>query len=158
MEKPITPLNQPNPPGAPELYYASLVANLLVYGAGALIFSVIAYFGAHTGSWLAVVKTLGMFATIGMVIAAVVGFLIVAPMGTAYGLAMLKLSRPAWWQGPVTGALVALSLEAFVIFVVSQEALEAEMGNVVTLSIPVALAMIAGAFVQRKLLHWPTTA
>ncbi len=145
-------------PKPTELFRAGLMANALVYIGGAVIFTIISYFGTQTGGWLTVFKTLLMFATMGVVAAAALGFLIVAPIGTAFAMAILRISPAGWWQGPLTGALVAVSLEAFAVLVISQETLEWELGNLFTLSIPVILAMAAGGYVQRAMLQWPPRA
>lgn len=143
------------PPGVPELFMASLIATALVYVAGALVFSAISYLGTRTGGTTAMVQSFMMFATVGLLAATALAFLVVAPIGTAWGLAMLKVSPPGWWQGPLTGALVALSLEAIVLALFASEPLQRDWGNVAMLAIPVALAMIAGAIVQHRVLRWP---
>ena len=150
----MTAITQTRPRPA-ELFRAGLMANALVYIGGAVIFTGISYFGTQTGGWLTVFRTLLMFATMGVVAAAALGFLIVAPIGTAFGMAILRISPAGWWQGPLTGALVALSLEAFAVLVISQETLEWELGNLFTLSVPVILAAAAGGYVQRAMLQWP---
>ncbi len=142
-------------PQAAQLFYGSLIATAMVYGAGALIFVFISYFGAQSGGWMGVAKAVMMAAFFGTVAAAALGFLVIAPLGTALGLLMLRFTTPGWWQGALTGALVAIALEAFLVLVVSQEALRWEWGNVVTLSLPIILAMFAGTYVQHKILRWP---
>lgn len=142
-------------PGVSELFFASLVASALVYIAGALVFSGISFLGTRTGGFFAVLQSLAMFATVGLIAAITLVFLVVAPLGTAVGLAMLKVSPPGWWQGPITGALVALTLEGVVLAVFASEPLQPEWGNAATLAIPVILAMVAGAVVQHKVLRWP---
>lgn len=142
-------------PGVSELFFASLVASALVYVAGALVFSGISFLGTRTGGFFAVLQSLVMFASVGLIAATMLVFLVVAPLGTALGLAMLKVSPPGWWQGPITGALVALTLEALVLVLFANEPLQPEWGNVATLAIPVALAMVAGAIVQQRVLCWP---
>lgn len=143
-------------PGVSELFFASLIASALVYIAGALVFSGISFLGTRSGGFFAVFQSLAMFASVGLIAATMLVFLVVAPLGTALGIAMLKVSPPGWWQGPITGALVALTLEGVVLAVFASEPLQPEWGNAAMLAIPVVLAMAAGSIVQHKVLRWPT--
>ncbi len=142
-------------PDAVELYLASLAATAIVYVAGIAFLAVMSYFAANGGGWQQVAQTVFVVGVIGLLFAAGAAFMIVAPLGAAFGLMVLKISPPGWWQGPLTGALVAIALEAFVLLFVSREPLEWEWGNAVTLLLPIVLAMMAGAYVQRRILHWP---
>ncbi|MHA7820865.1 MAG: hypothetical protein ACX930_14555 [Erythrobacter sp.] len=143
------------PPAMPELYSASLVATGIVYVAGVSIYSAIILALGYFDEPVQILPTLLGFFTIGLLGAFFAGFFLVAPLGTLFGLAVLKFSRPGWWQGPLTGALVTLALEGIVIGIVSREPLHWELGNAVILAWPVLLAMIAGWFVQRRMLNWP---
>ena len=148
----------PEQPGAADLFTASLIAVAMVYGVGAVLFSAFSFLGTQSGGWLAVFKTFAMFATGGLLVAGIISFVIIAPIGTAIALAMLRITRPGWWQGPATGILVALSLEGIgfaALSAIPSEELRWEAGNLAVLLIPVVLAAFAGAYVQHKVLHWP---
>lgn len=142
-------------PGTRELFEASMVATILTYAGGALIFSAISFLGTHSGGWQAVLLSLLGFATIGLFMASLFGVVVVAPLGTAFAHAVLRLTPAGWWQGPLTGALVTVFMELFVIIVIAREELQWELGNLVTLGIPVVLAALAGGWVQRRILGWP---
>ena len=143
-------------PKSADLYRASLVATALVYGVGSAIYSVILFALSKEGGFGLFVQTLLAFGSIGVVVATVLALVVVAPLGTVFGSAILRLTPPGWLQGPLTGALVALALEAIVVFFIAQQPMEAEWGNAVMLAYPIALAMIAGAMVQRYMLQWPS--
>ncbi|XUU61610.1 hypothetical protein ACRAQ6_04890 [Erythrobacter sp. HA6-11] len=140
---------------ATELYFASLIATAIVYAAGMLIFSALSFFGQQTGGWGAVFSTLMFAIFVGTIAATAIALLITGPLGTGIGLAIVRFTPAGKWQGPVTGALVAIVLEAFTVLVVAQERMEWEGGNAVMLAIPIILAMIAGAIVQQRVLRWP---
>lgn len=146
-------------PPAPQLFYASLIATGLVYAAGTVLFSGMSYFGQHTGGLMRVLQTFLILATFGAGVALALAFVLIAPIGTAFALAVLRIAPARWWQGPLTGALVAVTLEALVLgfaFVIAQQPLEREGGNAVMLGVPVILAMIAGGIVQNRILKWPS--
>lgn len=148
-------------PSAGDLFIASLMAAALVYCAAAVLFSGFSFLGTQSGGLLAVVQTFALFATFGLAVAVFLSFLFIAPLGTALGMAILRITPPAWWQGALTGLLVALSFEGLVLLAlmaVPSDDLQLELGNLVMFAIPVVLAVIAGAYVQRRVLHWPGNA
>lgn len=146
------------PPQATEIYFASLVATGLVYLAGVLIYTAIVFVGGNLDNVTGILMVLFGFLTMGVIFAAFAGLAVVGPLGTGFGLLVLKVTKAGWWQGPLVGALVTVTLEAFVVFVVSREELYWEWGNAVMLTWPVILAMIAGWYVQRRVLKWPNGA
>lgn len=144
-------------PGMPELYISSLIATAMVYLSGIVLFAGLSYFGSNSGGWQAVGQLLGLGLVWGIIPVAAAALMVIAPLGCAFGLIVLRFTPAGWWQGPLTGALCALSLEAVVFLAIQLNSPHDgwDWGNVVTLSIPVALAMIAGRIVQQRFLDWP---
>lgn len=142
-------------PKATELFYASIIATALVYAAGMLIISALVLATSRFEEWPRFVETFLMAGTVGTLMATFAGLVLIAPMGTGCALAILRLTRPAWWQGPLTGLLVAMSLEAGVLAIVGQAVIRPTAANAITMSLPVVLAIFAGGYVQRRILHWP---
>ena len=98
---------------------------------------------------------LAFFATVGVFAAMLAAFILVAPLGTALGSIMLRLTPPGWWQGPATGVLVALTLVALTLGAFALSGTAIDLGTYAVAVVPVVLAPIAGAVVQRRILHWP---
>ncbi|EAQ28798.1 hypothetical protein NAP1_14403 [Erythrobacter sp. NAP1] len=142
-------------PGTPELFFASLVATALVYFTGIAIIAVMVGLTSSAGALSNMLTFLAMFATIGVGAAVFVAFLIVAPLGTAVGLAVLRLTPPAWWQGPLAGGLVAATLVAVTLLLFQLGGQPLDWGVYAMAAVPLALAPVAGGLVQKHLLHWP---
>ena len=146
-EKPI--------PATAELYFASLVATALVYLVGIAVIAALIALTSEANGYAGAFQFLAFFATLGVFFALIAGFLIVAPLGTAIGTLMLRFTPPGWWQGPVTGVLVALSLVALTLAFFGVRSEPLDMGTYATGAIPVVLAAFAGSFVQHRILRWP---
>lgn len=151
-------IEQKAPPKARELFLASLVATALVYGIGILIIAALVMVtSSNKGVGEALrdgLVFLGFFATIGVAAAAVVATVLVAPLGTALGKLMLCLTPAAWWQGPTTGALVALAMVALTLMALALTGETLDLGSYAVAAVPLILAPFAGAFVQYRILHW----
>lgn len=142
-------------PDARDLYRASLIAAAMVFAAAVLILAALAYFSSNGGGWPNVVQTLLIIGTLGTVFGAFATVALIAPLGTAIGSAVLRLTPPAWWQGPLTGMLVAIMLEALVLALFARFDEPWDAGSYVTLALPIVLALFAGAYVQHRILRWP---
>ena len=68
---------------------------------------------------------------------------------------MLRLTPAGWWQGPVTGLLVALTLVAVTLALFAWGQQPMDLGVYAMAAIPTVLAPLAGAFVQQRVLKWP---
>ena len=142
-------------PTVPELYIASLIATALVYVFGVVILTILVMATSDPGDWPHLAGTMALQGAAGSVIATFGAFTLIAPMGTLFALIMLRVSPPRWWQGPLTGVLVALALEGLVLGLFNQGVVRPTLGNAATMSLPVVLAFFAGGFVQRRILDWP---
>ncbi|MEM7779502.1 MAG: hypothetical protein AAF697_03810 [Pseudomonadota bacterium] len=156
-------MTQQNPaPSSKDLFLASLAASALVYGVGIIVIAALVIATSASKGFSEAVRDgllfLGFYSTVGMVVAAVVGLALLAPLGTAFGKLVLRLTPAAWWQGPATGVLVALSLVAITFAVASGLGEASDAGTYVMAAIPVALAPFAGAFVQYRFLRWAAPA
>ena len=141
-----------------ELFTASLVATALVYSVGILVIAILIGLTSEEG-WLGKSLTfLAFFGTIGAGAATLAGLVLVAPLGTAFGKLMLRLTPPAWWQGAVTGVLVALTLVAATLLLFSLGGQPMEPGLFAMAAIPILLSPFAGTIVQRRMLKWPEAA
>ena len=87
-------------PKSGDLFLASLVATALVYLLGILVIALLVAVTSSEDALKNAVTFLGFFATLGMGAAMVTAVLIVAPLGTALGKLMLRLTPAGWWQGP----------------------------------------------------------
>lgn len=143
------------PPKATELYFASLVATALVYLTGVALIAALIYLTSHTGGIRNAVEFLSIFATIGVAAALFAAFVIVAPLGTAVGQLILRLTPAAWWQGPITGVLVALTLVGLTFLTLGFRSQAWDTGTYAVAAIPVVLSGFAGSYVQRRILRWP---
>ena len=144
-----------NQPPATQLYFASLVATAMVYGGGVLIITALVIATGGTEDPMSLIEFILMAISVGTLLAAMAGIGLVAPLGTAFALAVLRLSPPGWWQGPLTGVLVALALVGLTIAVFGAQLYNDDMGNRIVMAIPVVLAFFAGGYVQRRILKWP---
>lgn len=142
-------------PEASELFFAGLVATGLVYLAGIAIIAVLIAITSQEQPLRIALTFLSFFATFGLGIAVALGFLIVAPLGAAWGKVMLRFTPAGWWQGPITGLLVSLTLVAVTLALFAWRQQPLDWGVYAMAVVPVALSPLAGAFVQRKMLHWP---
>ena len=142
-------------PDAAELFFASLIATALVYLTGVATIAALIYLTSPSGGFRNAFEFLSFFATIGIAAALFAAFLIVAPLGTAMGTLMLRLTPPAWWQGPVTGVLVALALVALTVLILGFSTERLDMGTYAVAAVPVVLSAFAGFYVQRRILRWP---
>ena len=138
-----------------ELFLASLVATALVYLTGIIVIAILVAATSAEDAFKNAFTFLGFFATIGVGAAMMAGFLIVAPLGTALGRLMLRLSPPGWWQGPATGVLVALTLVAVTLSLFAWGGQPMDPGLFAMAAIPIVLSPLAGAFVQQRVLKWP---
>ena len=143
-------------PQVPELFMASLIATALVYTAGSAIIIALSLVTSGDTGWQGVMEAVVFFAFFGAMLATAAAFLLVAPLGTAFGLAMLRVSPPGWWQGPLTGLLVAFALETIALALFGTDAIRWTVANIVTMSLPVVLSLFAGAYVQQRVLRWPS--
>ena len=142
-------------PDAADLFFASLVATALVYLVGIATIAMLVYLSSPTNGLRNAFEFLALFATIGVVGALFAAFLIVAPLGTAFGQLMLRFTPPAWWQGPMTGVLVALTLVLSTVAIFGFRSQAVDMGTYAVGAIPVVLSAFAGFYVQRHILRWP---
>lgn len=142
-------------PEATELFFAGLVATGLVYLAGIAIIAVLVAITSTEEPLRNAFTFLGFFATLGVGVAMVLGFLIVAPLATAWGKVMLRFTPAGWWQGPITGLLVSLTMVAMTLALFTFGEQPLDWGVYAMAAVPVVLSPIAGALVQRKMLNWP---
>ncbi|WP_162627586.1 hypothetical protein [Erythrobacter sp. KY5] len=145
-------------PGTPELFFAGLVATALVYFLGIAIIAALVGATSSHGAVGNMLTFLAMFATVGAGAAVFAAFLIVAPLGTAIGLAVLRLTPAAWWQGPLTGGLVAATLVSVTLLAFKLGGQPLDWGVYAMAIVPLVLAPIAGGLVQKHILHWPGSA
>ena len=149
---------QETAPKARELFLASMAATGLVYGIGILVIAVLVIItSAAKGLEQALldgVVFIGFFATMGVALAAIAGVFLVAPLGTALSKLILRVTPARWWQGPLTGALVALTVVALTLMALAASGEPLDMGTYAVAAIPVLLAPFAGAFVQYRILNW----
>lgn len=143
-------------PKASELYIASLVATALVYGFGIFLIAILLGLTSPSSGLRDAAVFLAFFTTVGFFAALCVGFVIVAPLGIAIGKIMLGVTPPAWWQGPVTGLLVALVFVPSTLALIRLTGEPLDMGTYAVAFVPIVLAPFAGALVQQRFLHWPT--
>jgi hypothetical protein len=87
-------------PAVPELFYASLVASGIVYLSALGLFTILELFSADAGRLQNALGILLVFGMHGAPVAIPLPFLIVAPLGTAIGLFMVRDTRPGPWPGP----------------------------------------------------------
>lgn len=143
-------------PDAIQLFQASLIATALVYLPGILIIAaLVALTSEGSEALINTLTFLGFFVTFGAGAAGFLGVAIVAPLGTGIGKIILRLSPPGWWQGPLTGALVAVAMVSLTLLAFWWGAQPMDGGLYAMAAVPLALAPLAGAFVQRQFLRWP---
>ncbi len=142
-------------PKPSQLFTASLVAAALVYAVGVVLIAVGVAATSPSGGVRDALVFLGFAATGGMVLSGLAGVAIVAPLGTAFGTLVLRLSQPGWWQGPLTGVLVATALIGGSVALLGWSGERVDAGTYAVAAVPFALAPLAGWFVQRRMLHWP---
>ena len=150
MEK--TAIARPKPA---DLFAASLAATALVYSVGISIIAVLVGFTSPSGGFSDALVFFTFFATVGVMFACLVGVLVVAPLGMAMGEIMLRATPPRWWQGPVTGLMVAATLVAITLGMIGLTGEPLDMGTYAVGAVPLLLAPFAGALVQKYMLHWP---
>ena len=156
MEAETPPQAAKGSPSAFDLFVASLLAAAIVYIVGITIIAMLVGLTSQTDRLAQGLTFLIFFATIGAGVALLVSFLIVAPLGTAWGRLVVRFTAPAWWQGPLTGLLVALSLLAVMLAIFGIASQPLDMGTRTIAAVPVILAPVAGGFVQHTILRWPT--
>lgn len=142
-------------PKPTDLFVASLAATGLVYSVGIMIIAVLVGLTSPTDGLSDALVFFTFFATVGVMFACVVGVLVVAPLGMAMGEIVLRATPPRWWQGPVTGLMVAAILVAITLGMIGLTGEPLDMGTYAVGAVPLLLAPFAGALVQRHMLHWP---
>ena len=138
-----------------QLFTATLVAAALFYAVGVVLIAIEVAATSPSGGVRDALVFLGFAATGGMFVSGLAGVAIVAPLGTAFGTLVLRLSQPVWWQGPVTGVLVAAVLIGGSVALLGWSGERVDAGTYAVAAVPFALAPLASAFVQRRMLHWP---
>ena len=142
-------------PKPADLFVASLAATALVYCVGISITAVLVGLTSPAGGLRDALVFFGFFATVGVIVASAIGLLVVAPLGMAMGEIVLRATPPRWWQGPITGLMVAAILFAITLGMIALTGEPLDMGTYAVGTVPLVLAPFAGALVQRYILHWP---
>lgn len=153
-ETAVTPSTIARPKPA-DLFLASLAATGLVYGVGIAIIAVLVGLTSPEGGFRDAAVFLGFFATIGVIFAGLVGLFVVAPLGMATGEIMLRVAPPRWWQGPLTGLIVAAILVAITLGMIGLTGEPLDLGTYAVGAVPLLLAPFAGSLVSKHMLHWP---
>lgn len=146
------------PPDTVDLFLASLIATAMVYITGITLIAALIGFTSLANGFVQGFTFFMFFATFGAGAALFAAFLLVVPLGTAWGRLMVRLTPPAWWQGPLTGLLVALSLVALTLLMFGFASQPLDWGTYAIAAVPVVLAPFAGAYVQQRVLRWPANA
>lgn len=138
-----------------DLFLASLATAGLVFGIGILVIAVLLGLTSPSNGLRDAFVFLAFFTTVGLSVAVCLSLVVVAPLGTAFGKLMLRVTPAGWWQGPATGLLVAIVLVAVTLALFRWSGEPLDLGTYAIAAIPAVLAPFAGAFVQRRILHWP---
>lgn len=137
-----------NQPDTSSLFFASLAACAFVYVASALAMAALTFVTDPMGRWSATLSVLGVSLQLGL-FALFFAIMIAAPLGTAIGHLVFRLTPHGLWQGALTGAITAAAFEAPLIWF-SRGPLD--KGTLVMLAIPFGCAVLGGALVQRFIL------
>lgn len=141
-------------PSVSRFYIAGVVASFIVLFACLAIVSGAALFRG-TGSLTVAMGILIAGGFWGVLLTGLLAFLIIAPIGTAIGLALARFAPPGYWQGPVNGAIIAsLFLGMYSLAVVPEGPLPGMIGIAVAAGF-IAIATAAGWIAQRWFLRWP---
>jgi hypothetical protein len=141
-------------PSVSRFYLAGLAASFIVFFACLVIFSGVALFG-ESGSPAVAVGILLAGGFWGVLLTGLLAFLIIAPIGTAIGLALARFAPPGYWQGPANGALVATLVIGSYVLAASPEETWPGMAGAAIAAGFVAIGAAAGWMAQRWFLRWP---
>lgn len=141
-------------PTAPDYYRAGLLASALVYlGIVLLITISVAVENGDPRQALSAFFFGGLFMAFPAVM---IAFLLAAPLGSLFGIAMREWLPPGRWHGAVIGVLTALSLIAAWVLLFDGEWREVpDAGTLIFVSGILAIAAASGWIAQRKVLSWP---
>ena len=142
-------------PTAPDYYRTGLLASALAYLGILLLMTISAVVGGSgSGTAFSIFFIGGLY---GLIPAAGIAFLITAPLGCLFGIALREWLEPGEWHGALNGAMTAVALLALAFLLIGGE-LRAVPDAETMLFIAGIIAVGAGSgwIAQRKVLGWPS--
>ncbi|MEL7217528.1 MAG: hypothetical protein AAGK01_03750, partial [Pseudomonadota bacterium] len=138
-------------PGIPDLFVTSVIASGIAFLTLLLLFAILALFGSDPGSMLMILVYGGFY---GLIITATLTIVLIAPLGTAIGLALQRFAPSGQWHGALIGAIMATILAMLVLSQGGAKFIQ-DGGNLVMITVFIAISSGAGWFAQRMVLRWP---